>query len=518
MTLWLWAAFSGLLLALLAADLGFVTRLPRAISPREALLSTMIWILAAFGMGVLIYHVYQTNFLGLVDAVSRPVDRVPLTGRAAMLQFIAGYFIETALSMDNIAVLVLLLSYFRIRAEHLARVLLWAVVLALAFRFAIITLGSHLLGLYPWFSWVLGSVLVLMMFRALFMPDEHTDFDRRWSVRVARRLLPITDGPRGQLLLVREPDGAGRPVLKMTPLLLAVIVAAMADVAYAADSIPAVFSVTRDPFIAFSSNALAILSLRSLYLTLVNVVGRFRFLKVSIVFVLLSLSAKMFLATYTLHATWITLGAVGASMILGVGASIAWHRFRAPVPAAPLSSIEPRPSALADLAGGVDATRRNIRKIVILIVGTFVVLVGALVVGPIPGPGGTIVVAFGLGILATEFIWAQRLLNTLKVQTQALAQRADNVASATPLWLVPIVIAGYVGASLAIARYLHHHFHASRVMVLVVAASMFLPVGYWAFRTIAGRRTQPPTTNPPTSAHAQPPPTEQASSPPPVGR
>lgn len=494
MTLWLWVAFFGLLATLLAVDLGYVTRRPRIVTPREALLSNMIWVLAAAGTALAVFHVYQTDFLGLEQAVSRPIDQVALDGRTAMLQFLTGYVLETALSLDNIAVLVLLLHYFKIPDKHVARVLLWAVVISLLVRFVLIQVGAELLADYRWFTYALGAALVLAMLRALVMPDEQTDFNRRWSVRLVRSILPVTPEPVGQRLLVRAPDASGRTRLMMTPLMLVALSAGLTDVAYAVDSIPAVFSVTRDPFIAFSSNALAILALRSLYLTLVNVVGRFRFLRVSIVFILLYVAAKMFLVEYNADWTAVTLGVVAGVMTLGIGASAVWYRrHRARLAEAPGAVGEPRgdnelrPAPLADLAEGVDVTRRNLRKIAILIAGTVVVVVGALVVGPIPGPGGMIVVAFGLGILATEFIWAQRLLADLKNRTQALATRADTMAKGTPIWVVPLVVVGYFAGAGGLAWLLHRELGAKPFIILTIAAGMFLPIGYWAYRTVRRR-------------------------------
>jgi len=225
-----------------------------------------------------------------------------------------------------------------------------------------------------------------------------------------------------------------------------------------------------------------------LYFTLAGVLGRFRYLRLSLVFVLLATAGKMFMvssdpAYLERNPTLVMAAVVATIMGLAVGASALR---RTPTAAGARLEEAPRPSPLEDLTEAVESTRRNFRKVVILIVGSTVAIIGLVLVAPLPGPGGIPVVLLGLTILATEFIWARRLLHRMKEQSRAVAERADRVAARSSPWLVPPVIAAVAGAIGAIAWF--GPFRPA--IVIAVGLGPMLVVGYWGWRTIAARRRQ----------------------------
>jgi tellurite resistance protein TerC len=441
---WLWLAFAGLIGLMVVIDLGLVTRRPRAVRPIEAFASFAVWVIAALGFSILVWYVYDQNMLELEPAVgphalgaSHQVD-----GFSAWLQFVTCYVLELALSLDNIAVLTLLLAYFKIPAPVVGRALFWTVLSSLTLRLVLVWLCATLLRDLSWFKWVLGGALGVAMLRTLLLPDESTDFNARWYVRLLRRLIPISDSFDGQRLITRQ---SGR--IAFTPIVLVIAAAGFVDVAFASDSIPALFSVTRDPFLAFSAGAMGLLSLRSLAISLSSLVGRFRYLRLSLVFLLLTLAGKMILSDYSDRATVLTLIAIGAIVVAGIAAS-ALHEL---VVARRLGRSLARPSPIEDLTEAADLARRNLRKLVVLIAGTFIVLVVAPIVGLWPGPGGLFVAAAGIALLATEFIWARRLLIRVKTTTASVARRSDTLSARTPAWLAVGLLLAYIAAVVLLA-------------------------------------------------------------------
>lgn len=499
MTLWLWLIFGILAAVLVSIDVGLTTRRPRVITPVEALASFALWLLATAGFAVGVYYVYQHNFLDIEKTLSFPIDRknVDLDGQAAVLQYLGAYVLEMSLSIDNIAVLGLLLAYYKVPRPVLGRALFWSILLTLVLRLLAVLSCAWFMREWAWFKWVLGGLLVIAVLRVLILPDQNTRFDDRWYVRLIRRVLPLSTNFDGQHLFVREPDASGTPRLKATPIVLVVCVAGFLDVAFAADSVPAIFSITKDPMLAFTGSAMAILSLRSLFLALSEHVGRFRYLRVSVALVLLYVAGKMFLGLYQTHDTFISLAVILGIMTLGVAGSLLHSiivRKRALRAAAAIAPDSTRPTPLEDLGEAVDVTRRNLRKIVVLILGTLMILVLAPVVGMLPGPGGLLVVAAGLGVLATEFIWARRLLTRIKAKTQKMADSTDSLASKTPIWLVPVVVLGFIAGVIAAAWFAPYSVPGTeriikRGLVLAMSTGPAVAIGYWAWRTVSVWRT-----------------------------
>ncbi|HUG00999.1 MAG TPA: TerC family protein [Longimicrobiales bacterium] len=312
---WFWIAFAVILVVMLAIDLGVVHRRAHAISLREAALWSGIWVALSlvFGLGVWI-------FLG------------PTKG----LEFYTGYLIEKALSVDNIFVFVLIFSYFRVPAQFQHRVLFWGVLGALAMRGAFIWAGTLLLENFEWVLYVFGAFLVFTGIRMVRVrPEIHPSHNP--ILRLLQRALPITDAYHGARFFVPKPDGQpGRFSYCATPLLIVLVLVETTDLIFALDSIPAVFAITRDPFIVYTSNMLAVLGLRALYFLLAGVIERFSYLKYGLAAVLVLVGVKMLVEDLVHVPIGASLGAIG--LILGI--SVAISLLREPLP--PALPIGPR--------------------------------------------------------------------------------------------------------------------------------------------------------------------------------
>lgn len=497
MTPLLWLGFLALLAALVVLDLVLLSRRPRVVRPVDALSSLGLWVLGAVAASLLIAYVYETNWLRLEEGIQETfvgplapgAPKPNLTGSQAWWQFFTGYVLEMALSLDNLAVLVLLFAAFGVPRPLLPRALFWSTLVSLAIRLGLITGGAGLLRHHPTSTaWVFGGILAVAMLRVLLMPDERADMHARWYVRAVRALLPVTEGFRGQSLVART--GAGR--WAATPMLVAVLASGLLDVTFAADTVPALFSVTRDPFLAFSASAMGVLGLRSMYFAVAGVIGRFRYLRVSLVFVLLWVAGGM-MASATRGVVVppeLTLGVVSAIMAAGVGASVLRYRLR--LAAHPEEAVRPTP--LEDLTEAVDATRRNLRKVLILIAGTAIIVFG-VAIAPLPGPGPTVLVPIGLGLLATEFVWAKRLMDRLKSGAFSVSDRLDELVDRRGRWLLWAMVLGaglalgalYV-AGVAVGRRLFPEWSPRWWTAVVVIGSPMTPVLLWAWNYVRTRR------------------------------
>jgi tellurite resistance protein TerC len=253
MNLLIWLAFFVLFIGLLALDLGVFHRKSQVMSVRQALGWTLIWITVAMSFTGLVYGVYEHHWLGwhgTSDSVS---------GSQAAIEYVTGYLLEWSLSVDNIFVIAVIFSYMKIPAQYQYRVLFWGIIGAIVLRGAMIAMGSVLIHAFDWMFYVFGAILLLSAARMLKHEEE---FDPGQSVllRLARRVYPVTDRLDGDRFFTRI-DG----VRAATPLFMTLVLVDFADVVFAVDSIPAIFAVTQDPFIVFTSNAFAILGLRALY-------------------------------------------------------------------------------------------------------------------------------------------------------------------------------------------------------------------------------------------------------------
>ncbi len=277
-TPWHWAGFIALIIVFLALDLGVFHRKSHVVGFKEATCWTAVWVAIAFIFAAVILY---------------------LRGKREAVQFFTGYFLELSLSVDNVFVIVLVFTYFRVAPEFQHRVLIWGVIGALLMRGVMILLGAELVDRFDWVLYVFGAFLLFSGVKMLFAKDGGGDPEKSLVVRAARKLLPISKEFDGQKF-VTQLNGTRM----LTPLFLVLLVVETSDLIFAVDSIPAVFGVTRKPFIVFTSNVFAILGLRSLYFVLAGAIGLFRYLKVGISVVLAFIGVKMLIDPHDHPPRW----------------------------------------------------------------------------------------------------------------------------------------------------------------------------------------------------------------------
>ncbi|MEY4578864.1 MAG: hypothetical protein RL701_3567 [Pseudomonadota bacterium] len=312
-----WISFVVLVLLLLAVDLGVFNRNPRRIGAREALRATAVWVLLALVWNVGVGFMYEYHWFGVGERFG-----THLSGRQAALQFFSSYLVEESLSVDNLFVMAMVFRYFAVPDAYQHRVLFFGILGALVFRGIFIGAGLALINLFAWAVYVFGALLVYTALRMLLAKDDELHPERNPLFRLARRIVPITDDYHGDRFFVRLADSHNVLKLTATPLCVALVVIEASDIVFAVDSVPAVFAVTRDPFIAFTSNVFAILGLRSLYFALAAVMNSFRYIKVSLVLVLGFVGAKMLLTHYVPIGNGLSLAVIVSLLAGGMIASL----------------------------------------------------------------------------------------------------------------------------------------------------------------------------------------------------
>jgi tellurite resistance protein TerC len=284
---WFYGAFAAGVLALLLLDLGVFHRQAHVVTIKESAWWSIVWVTLAVAFGGLLYLYAASTFPGDPRLAAIPGFDAATAARLVGLEYLTGYVIEKALAVDNIFVFVVVFAYFRVPAQYQHRILFFGILGALAFRAGFIALGSVLLQ-YHWVVVLAGAALVLTGIKILFGPEKAPDPGKNPVIRLARRFLPVTEDLRGQAFIVRE---KGRWLV--TPLFLALLVVEFSDIIFAVDSVPAIFAVTKEPLIVFTSNIFAILGLRSLYFLLAGVVDRFHYLKYGLGLILIFVGLKM---------------------------------------------------------------------------------------------------------------------------------------------------------------------------------------------------------------------------------
>lgn len=295
-SVWGWVLFNLFVLAMLAADLGLFHRKAHEVSLREAAAWSAVWIALALLFNAAVYR-----WMGATKA----------------LEFLTGYIIEKSLSVDNLFVFVMVFGYFAVPARYQHRVLFFGVLGALIMRGILIALGAVLIQRFHWVIYIFGAFLIITGIKFLVKKEEELHPERNPLVRLARRLLPVTEGYEEEHFLVQR-----NGTWMATPLLIVLIVVETTDLVFAVDSIPAIFAITADPFIVYTSNVFAILGLRSLYFLLAGVMGMFRYLKVGLAAVLCFVGAKMMLVDIYKLPILISLGIVAALLALSIAASL----------------------------------------------------------------------------------------------------------------------------------------------------------------------------------------------------
>ena len=354
--IWMYAGFILLVLALLALDLGVFHRKAHVVSVREALGWSAFWIALGLSFSAFVYVGYDRHWMGLgltPDLMSSHPQAVPGVGLVyndgptAAVKYVTGYVVEKSLAVDNIFVIAMIFSFFAVPPIYQHRVLFWGIVGALLLRGLMIGAGAKLIAEFNWIIYVFGGFLILTGIKMLFMSDEAADLDENAVVRLVRRLFPITERYHGEHFFVRAGSGASHEAaqpgaavepdrvvdaaqagtLLATPLMLALVMVEVTDLIFAVDSIPAIFAITGDAFLVFTSNIFAILGLRSLYFALAGMIERFRYLKVALSAVLVIVGVKML--THVQLKAWLgpnfnlyLLAVVVSVLAAGVGVSL----------------------------------------------------------------------------------------------------------------------------------------------------------------------------------------------------
>ena len=302
----LWIGFWVVVLVMLALDLGVFNRKAHVITPRAALIWTIVWVALALAFNVFVWLRF---------------------GQGRALEFLTGYLIEKALSVDNLFVFLVIFSYFSVPAAYQHRVLFWGVLGAIVLRAVFIWAGAALLHHFHWVMYLFGAFLVFTGFRILLQREREVHPERNPALRLFQRFVPTLPDYNGAKFTVVR-DG----VRYATPLLLVLIVVEATDVIFAVDSIPAIFAVTEDPFIVFTSNIFAILGLRSLYFLLEGVMDKFRYLKVGLGLVLAFIGVKMLITPFYKLPIGVSLGVVVALLGGSIAASLVNPPVRPPLP------------------------------------------------------------------------------------------------------------------------------------------------------------------------------------------
>lgn len=292
----LWLVFGGLMAIMFAIDLGIFNRKSHAIGFREALGWTITWVVLAMAFNVWIY--------------------IEL-GSTKALEFFTAYLIEESLSVDNLFVFIMIFSYFHITKTHQPKILKWGIIGALVMRAVFIFAGIGLIERFHWLLYIFGAILVVTGIKMAFGKEGTIEPEKNLLVRLVRRFMPITKRIRDDRFFIQR-----QGITAATPLFLTLLVVESSDVIFAIDSIPAVLSVTRDPFIVYTSNVFAIMGLRSLYYLLAHVMEMFVYLKLGISFILAFVGAKMLLADIWHVPIHFSLGVIVGSLAIAILTSV----------------------------------------------------------------------------------------------------------------------------------------------------------------------------------------------------
>jgi tellurite resistance protein TerC len=298
--IWFWVGFVAFVLAMLALDLGVFNKTPHVVKAKEAALWTSIWV----GLALL----FAAGLAWFAD-------------RATALTFLTGYVIEESLSVDNIFVIVLIFQYFAVPAKYQHRVLFWGILGALVMRGVFIGVGAALLARFEWIIYIFGAILVVTGVRMAVKQDEEFDGEQNPVVKWVRRFLPVTQDYRGKHFFAVE---NGKRYA--TPLFLVLLLVETTDLIFAVDSIPAIFGITRDPFIVFTSNIFAVMGLRSLFFLLASVVTKFHLLKYGLAVILTFVGVKMIIESWVHIPILLSLGVVLGVLLISIVASLVWPK------------------------------------------------------------------------------------------------------------------------------------------------------------------------------------------------
>jgi tellurite resistance protein TerC len=303
-----WILFLVLIIVFLALDLGVFNKEDHVIKSKEAGIWTAVWVTVALSFSGVIYWLFSE---GLVD------NPTGLTPNSAVLKYITGYLIELSLSIDNVFVIAVIFTSFKIPPIYQHRVLFWGILGAIVFRALMILFGVALITRFDWIIYVFGVFLLYTAFKML--KGENQDFDPKKSFvfRQIKKIYPITSQLNGHAFFIKRMG-----LNAATPLFVALVVIELTDILFALDSIPAILAITADPFIVFTSNIFAILGLRSMYFLISRMLQKFRFINYSLVVILAYVGLKMLFSHHVEIPEWLSLTVIAVSLIGGVLASI----------------------------------------------------------------------------------------------------------------------------------------------------------------------------------------------------
>ncbi len=309
----LWTIFIVLICFFLALDLGVFNKNPHVVTTREAFGWTAVWVSLSLLFSIVVYYAYELDWVA-----------GDLSGSKAVLLYLSGYLVEQSLSMDNIFVIAIIFSYFQVPKEYQHRVLFWGILGALVFRGIMIALGAALIHQFEWIIYVFGVFLLYSAYKMLTV-GEAVHPSQNPTIRFIRRFFAVSTTYEGDRFFVRK-----KGLLVATPLFVALMVVETTDILFAFDSIPAIFGITTDPFLVFTSNIFAIMGLRSLYFVLASVLDKFHYLKYSLVAILFFVGIKMMLHEVWKPQEWMSLGVIFLSLAAGVVISLVKAQSGAP--------------------------------------------------------------------------------------------------------------------------------------------------------------------------------------------
>ena len=303
--LWLWLMFIAIVIALLVFDLGVLNKKDHEIEVKESL-----WLSAGYIGVALLFGAWVWWYLGSTSG----------------MQFYTGFLIEKSLAMDNVFVIALIFSYFAIPRIYQHRVLFWGILGVIVLRAVMIGVGATLVSEFGWVLYLFGAFLILTGIKMLWMIDNMPDIGNNPLLNLMRRRMRVTDQVHGNQFFVRLPASDApdaKRVLWATPLFFALVLVEFADIIFAVDSVPAIFAITTDPFIVYTSNIFAILGLRALYFALAAVIHRFKYLKYALAVILVFIGAKIFWnQIYGKLDPWISLSVTFSLLAIGIGYSL----------------------------------------------------------------------------------------------------------------------------------------------------------------------------------------------------
>lgn len=303
-----WIIFVCLILIFLALDLGVFNRNPHIIRTKEATMWTSIWVSISLLFSFVIYWLYSTENIDNIDNLS---------AADAVLKYITGYLIEISLSIDNIFVIAVIFSSFKIPQKYQHRVLFWGILGAIVFRALMIFFGVILIKKFSFTTYIFGAFLLYTAYRMLVSKEEEFHPKKSFVYRQLRKFIPITGVMNGQRFFIKL-----RHITAATPLFIALVIIEFTDILFALDSVPAILAITSDPFLVFSSNIFAILGLRSMYFFLSNMLQKFHYLKYSLIAILTFVGIKLLIVHHFKFPEWVSLLYIALALIVGIVISL----------------------------------------------------------------------------------------------------------------------------------------------------------------------------------------------------